>query len=482
MNRTRLILLGIFALLLVLGGIGIVTLLSSSPSGPSADSTPTENSGDSEGLTSPELREAVTPEGILEHVRRFAAIAEENGGNRAAGTAGYDASAQYVARTLREAGYEVRLQEFELPDSAEVADAELERAPSGSADYARGEDFSIMESSGSGQVTASVEPVDFARPEGNADSSSGCELEDFEGFREGSVALLRRGSCTFEVKVENAAAAGAAATLVSNRGSGDEVGLFRGSLGEEEAEIPVLATTAAVGEELADSGAEVRLSVTADAGSATTSNVIATLPGGDEEDTVVVGAHLDSTRAGPGINDNASGAATILEMAQEISDQEEQPANQLRFIFWGGEELGLLGSNHYVSRLSQEELDEIRAYLNFDMVASPNYVPFLYGTPEVEQVFENYFQRQDLETYTFDLGGRSDHGPFAAEGVPVGGIFSGDSSAKTEGQEESYGGEAGEPYDECYHRACDDLDNVSREALDVISDAAAHAAATFLQK
>lgn len=419
----------------------------------------------------------------MEHLRSFARIAEENGGNRAAGTPGYDASAEYVAQTLRDAGYEVEFQKFELPESAETANAELERTQPTPESYERGDGFSPMQSSGAGGVTAPVEPVDFTLSEGNEDSTSGCEPGDFRGFQEGSVALLRRGGCAFEVKVENAAAAGAVAALVSNTGSDGEAGVFRGSLGEEEAEIPVLSTSTAVGRELANSGnTEVRLTVASDAGAATTSNVIATSPGGDGEDTVVVGAHLDSTRAGPGINDNGSGSATVLEIAQEISQLESQPDNQLRFIFWGGEELGLLGSNHYVNQLSQEELDDIRAYLNFDMIASPNYVPFLYGTPEVEQVFENYFERRDRETYTFDLAGRSDHGPFAAEGVPVGGIFSGDSSAKTERQEEIYGGEAGEPYDECYHRACDDLDNISREALDVISDAAAHATATFVQK
>lgn len=482
MARIKLLLVSVLALLLVASGIVFAALLASSPAGaPASAPTPPETTRVSGQLSSSALRETVAPEGILEHERRFAAIAEENSGNRAAGTPGYDASAEYVAETLRESGYEVSMQQFDLPKSAKVTDANLERTLPDPESYARGDDFTIIEHSGDGEVTAPVQSIDFARPaEGGPDSTSGCEPEDFEGFREGSIALLRRGSCTFEVKVDNAAAAGAAAALISNTGSDGETGAFQGSLGDSEAEIPALATSAAVGEALADSeGAEVRLSVSSEATSRTTTNVIATSPGGDEEDTVVVGGHLDSAPNGPGINDNGSGSATILEIAQEMAQLDEQPRNQVRFAFWGAEELGLLGSRHYVGELEQNQLDDIAVYLNLDMVGSPNYIPFLYGTPRVTRVFENYFESQDIETTAFDLSGRSDHGPFAAEDVPVGGIFSGDSTTKTRREAETFGGEPGEPYDSCYHKACDDLDNLNREALNRLSNAAAHATATF---
>lgn len=480
MIRTKLILASIIGLALVSVVVGFLAISGA----PSSESPPTNGSqaGPSQGLSA-QLQEAVAPEGILEHERRFAAIAEENNGNRAAGTSGYDASAEYVADTLREAGYEVSLQRFDLPDSATMTNAELERPRPEPASYARGDDFSTMEFSGSGEVTAPVEPVDLSQAGENGESTSGCEPGDFEDFREGAIALLRRGSCTFEAKVENAAAAGAAAALIANTGQDGETGTFQGSLGESEAEIPVLATSVPTGRELAGAdGAEVRLVVETEAGSGTTSNVIATSPGGNEEETVVVGAHLDSVPNGPGINDNGSGSATILEIAQQMAQLEERPRNQVRFAFWGAEEQGLLGSRHYVGELGADRLDDISVYLNFDMVGSPNYIPFLYGTPEVVQVFEDYFDTRDLETATFDLAGRSDHGPFADEDVPVGGIFSGDSSEKTRRQARIYGGEPGEPYDPCYHRSCDDLDNLSREALNRISDAAAHSVATFAQK
>ena len=478
MIRTKFILAGIIGVVLVSGIVGLLTFSNA----PTAEA-PSGAEAEVSASLSAELRDAVSAEGILEHERRFAEIAEENNGNRAAGTPGYDASAEYVADTLREAGYEVSIQQFDLPDSAATVNAELERTRPETEKYARGEDFSTMEFSGEGEVTASVDPVDFARPDEGAEPTSGCEVEDFEGFREGSVALLRRGSCTFGVKVENAVAAGAAAAIVANTGLEGETGTYGGSLGESEARIPVLATSTAVGRELARSGgAEVRLFIESDAGSGTTSNVIATSPGGEGENTVVVGAHLDSVPNGPGINDNGSGSATILEIAQQMARLDEEPGNRVRFAFWGAEEHGLLGSRHYVDELGAERLDDISVYLNFDMVGSPNYIPFLYGTPEVVQVFENYFDSRDVETATFDLSGRSDHGPFADADVPVGGIFSGDSSEKTERQAEIYGGEPGEPYDACYHRACDDLDNLSREALNRISGAAAHSVAAFARK
>lgn len=451
---------------------------------PTDTTTETDTSPEPAGLSA-ELREAVTVGGVMEHQRRFASIAEENGGNRAAGTPGYKASAEYVAETLREAGYEVSMQRFDLPASEAAIVAELSRVTSDSEDYDRGEDFSPLQFSGTGEVTAAVQPVDFTGAQnGGAASTSGCELEDFEDFEEGSVALIRRGTCTFGVKVANAEAAGASAALISNSGADGEVGAFQGSLEGSGAEVPVIATSAEVGEELSRSDdAEVQeIRVTVEPGAETTTNVIATSPGGDVDNTVMVGAHLDSTPNSPGMNDNASGSSTVLEIAQEMAGLEEKPRNRMRFAFWGAEEIGLVGSSHYVDQLQSEQLENTAVYLNFDMVASPNYLRFLYGSPQVTEVFENYFDERDLETYSFDLAGRSDHGPFAAEDVPVGGIFSGDSSEKTERQARESGGEAGEPYDRCYHTPCDDLDNLNRQAIREISNAAAHATATFAQR
>ena len=427
------------------------------------------------------LREAVTPAGIMEHERRLQDIAMRNGGNRAAGTPGYDASAEYVARTLREAGYRVTVQKFELPVFQEVEPASLERAAPNVREYAEGADFALMEYSGDGEVAGKVLPVDAA--EGS--STSGCEAGDFEGFRDGSVALLRRGACTFQQKARNAEAAGASAALIfDGQPSGSRA--FVGTLRGPGTDIPVLGTSYPVGKELlrdaGDGGAQIRITARTVSGSRTTSNVIAQMPG-DTENTVMVGAHLDSVPKGPGINDNGSGSATILEIAEALGELNTEPRNQVRFAFWGAEEIGLVGSTYYVESLSDFELAGIAAYLNFDMVGSPNHVRFVYGSEEVVTVFEDYFAARNLRsTETLNLSGRSDHGPFEEAGIPAGGLFSGAGGTKSEAQAETYSGQAGEPYDPCYHASCDDIGNVDREAVDEMSDAAAHAVAVFAER
>jgi Zn-dependent M28 family amino/carboxypeptidase len=427
---------------------------------------------------SQELREAVTPEGIMVHARRFDEIAAANNGNRAAGTPGYDASADYVAKSLRDAGYEVTVQRFELPDSAAILDATLRTTGTADArEYAPATDFAAMEGTPTGEVATPLRPVDTDSP------TSGCEAEDFSGFPDGDVALLRRGVCTFGTKARNAEEAGASAAVVFNDGEPEDEVLL-GTLDRPPVGIPVLGTSAAVGEELLGLGGSsiVRLSVAEGAG--TTTNVIAETAGGDADNTLMLGAHLDSVPQGPGINDNGSGSATILEIALQLAEIDAEPRNRVRFAFWGAEEIGLVGSTHYVEGLGDGEIEAIQAYLNFDMVGSPNFVRSVYeGPDEIEEVFDDYFESQGIETETNSaLDGRSDHGPFQDEGIPTGGLFSGAGGTKSEAQAEEFGGEAGAPYDPCYHERCDGVENLDEGAIDQFSDAAAHAAAVLAQR
>lgn len=425
------------------------------------------------------LRAAVTPSNILEHADRLQAIADANGGNRAAGTPGYDASSEYVADKLRDAGYDVTVQRFEFPASAAPRAAEL--AATGVPDapeYALFGDFAPMGGTVGGEVRATLRPVDPGSP------TSGCETEDFTDLERGDVALLRRGVCTFGTKARNAEEAGASAAIVFN--DGEPAGeVLLGELDGPRPGIPVIGTSGSVGEGLLgrEGSSRVRVSV-GDAADNTTTNVIAQTPGGNAEETVMVGAHLDSVVQGPGINDNGSGSATVLEIALQMAKLEEKPANRVRFAFWGAEEIGLLGSTHYVEGLNDGEIEDISAYLNFDMLGSENFVRSVYeGPDEVENVFEGYFDEKNLETETNSaLDGRSDHGPFQDAGVPTGGLFSGAGGTKSEQQEESFGGEAGAPFDACYHESCDDLDNLDKKALDQFSDAAAHATAVLAQR
>ena len=419
------------------------------------------------------LRGSVGVDGIMDHARRFQTIADEHGGNRAAGTPGYDASADYVADRLRQAGYEVEVQSFEFPDYLVVREDDLDIA--GTA--VREADFVLMGGSGLGEAEARVQPVDARSP------TSGCERQDFEGFARGGVALLRRGTCTFRTKAANAEGAGASVAVIFN--AGEAGGVLRGSLGGPGVGIPVMGTSGSLGEELLARGGTPRARVfAAEGGGNRTTNVVAQMPGEVGEGIVMVGAHLDSVPDGPGINDNGSGSATVLEIALGLAELDAEGRNRVRFAFWGAEEIGLLGSRHYVEGLKEGEISSISAYLNFDMVGSPNFTNTVYeGPDEVEDVFGSYFEARDIEAETNSaLEGRSDHGPFQDEGVPTGGLFSGAEGTKTEEQQEAFGGEAGAPFDRCYHLACDDMDNLSEEALDTLSDAAAHATAVLAQR
>jgi Zn-dependent M28 family amino/carboxypeptidase len=414
----------------------------------------------------------------MDHAERLQRIADQNGGTRAAGTPGYDASAEYVADELRGAGYEVDVQRFEFPTSAATLHAQLrETGVGGPREYELAEDFVPMEGTAGGEVEAPLRPVDAGSP------SSGCEAGDFAGFQDGAVALLRRGTCSFGTKARGAEAAGAAAAVVFN--AGEPAGeLLYGALDGPRVAIPVVGASGAVGQELsARAGSSVvRLSV--DSGSPnTTTNVIAETPGGDPDNTVMLGAHLDSVPQGPGINDNGSGSATVLEIALQLAELDAQPRSRVRFAFWGAEEVGLVGSRHYVERLGADEIQDISAYLNFDMTGSPNFVRTIYGGPdEIEDTFEGFFDARGIETETnAALDGRSDHGPFQEAGVPTGGLFSGAGGTKTAEQADAFGGEAGAPFDACYHRSCDDIENLSEGAIDDLSDGAAHAAAVLAQ-
>jgi hypothetical protein len=215
-------------------------------------------------------------------------------------------------------------------------------------------------------------------------------------------------------------------------------------------------------------------------------NLFAETYQGNSHEIVMTGAHYDSVNTGPGINDNGSGTAAILEIAKQMAMNGIVPWKKVRFVFWGAEELGLLGSQYYVQNLVKEEQDEIAIYLNFDMIGSPNFVRAVYHDEDdtsrnqlssnVEQALLEYFEHiANLPAKTLvSLGGRSDHFPFRDVNISVSGLFTGGGDNKTDEDAALFGGVAGEPHDPCYHQACDNLDNVNLEVLDQMSDAAAH--------
>lgn len=206
-------------------------------------------------------------------------------------------------------------------------------------------------------------------------------------------------------------------------------------------------------------------------------NLVADWPGGDTGSTLMTGAHLDSVPAGPGINDNGSGSAGVLETALAVAKADLKPSKHLRFAWWDAEERGMVGSSQYVESLGTDQRGDIAAYLNFDMIGSPNAGHFVYDDdPAVESVFTDWFAAKGVQTeVSEETDGRSDHASFKDAGIPVGGSSTGAGETKTQAQADKWGGAAGEPYDACYHSACDDTSNVGEKALDLHSDAIAHA-------
>ncbi|NUR83818.1 MAG: M28 family peptidase [Nonomuraea sp.] len=205
------------------------------------------------------------------------------------------------------------------------------------------------------------------------------------------------------------------------------------------------------------------------------SNLIADWPGGPTNQTVMLGAHLDSVSAGPGINDNGSGSASLLEVALTLASQKPTLSKHVRFGWWGAEEQGMVGSRYYVQNGGASGVE---VYLNFDMVASPNAGYFVYDDDsQLQRLFNDYYATLGLTTEPDDEGdGRSDHAYFKNAGVRVGGIAAGADLIKSSAEARAWGGTAGQPFDRCYHSACDSYpSNINVTALDRSTDATAYA-------
>ena len=480
------------------------------------------------------LREAVTADAIMDHLAELQKIADNNGGTRASGTPGYDASIDYIEGLLVAAGYEVTRQDFTFNSFRELSDPVFERVSPDPETYVPGEDFFTAEYSGSGDVTAPLQAVDLVLPPGPtaSTSNSGCEASDFVDFIEGNIALVQRGTCDFSVKAANAFDAGAVGVVIFNEGQAGRTDTLNPTLGDAFSDpLPVVGTSFAIGDELASllEQGEVVIHLKTETLielDVPTQNLIAETPTGRDDRVVMAGAHLDSVPEGPGIEDNGTGSGTLLETALQIADLGIEPRNTIRFAWWGAEEAGLVGSQHYVDSLSKSDAKDIELYLNFDMIGSPNYARFVYdgdgsafgikgptGSDDIEQVFEDFFTSQGLASEPTAFDGRSDYDAFISAGIPAGGLFTGAEGAKTPAQVALYGGLAtfaGEPvsYDPCYHQACDSLDpigdgadaalytalnaayggaleyngvisNINTKALEEMADAVAHAVLTY---
>jgi Zn-dependent M28 family amino/carboxypeptidase len=424
------------------------------------------------------LLDEAASKGAFRHLRALQDIASASGGNRAAGTPGYDRSAEYVAERLKEAGYLVHFEEFEFPFFEERVPPVLRvSTPDGRQDPAPPAAFRTLTNSGSSNVTARLRAVRLGvAEEPPGASTSGCETADFEDFEPGFVALIRRGTCTFQTKVENAHAAGAAGAVIMNEGTAGRTDAFSGWL-SQLAPIPVVGVSYELGRSLeiaARDGASVRLEVNAVTGQRLTRNVLAETSFNGDRSFIVVGAHLDSVPEGPGINDNGSGSAAVLEAALRLAQEPTQASIGVRFAFWGAEERGLIGSRHHVGSLSEKVRRQIALYINLDMVGSPNFARFVQSSAAsdglaaiVRRELLADFREHNL-TVEERAGGRfgSDDALFSQKGIPTLGLYTGAGGPKSETQANLFGGAAARPYDPCYHRACDTIENINREVLE----------------
>lgn len=462
--------------------------------------TPTGSTPSSSGCENRNLNqidkflECVDGEDAMEHLVALQGFADANGGTRASGTPGYDQSADYVADLLTDAGFSVERQVFDFSlfteNSSWVSvDGNLVATQTMS--------FSGSEIITNGNVIA----VDLDLGLGNS-SSSGCEVADFtphDWSGSNDIALIQRGACAFGTKAINATAAGAEAVIIFNQGNTADPGrqdIIGGTLGEGAiGVVAVLDIAYSDGEAIAMGAGPVGISADTTIVTRTTENIVADLAGVNPNNVVMAGAHLDSVSDGPGIQDNGSGSAALLTVALAMGNNKKYtPQNTLRFAWWGAEESGLIGSDNYVFHpgfgLTQQEYDALALYLNFDMVASPNFIYGVYdadestfqapvfvppGSEALEDLFEAYYTIEGVPYEDTEFSGRSDYQAFIDVGIPASGLFTGAEGIKTPAQESIWGGTAGVQYDPCYHLACDTVDNVSGEALDVNVDAIAYA-------
>ncbi|MER8188458.1 M28 family peptidase [Kitasatospora sp. NPDC094015] len=206
-------------------------------------------------------------------------------------------------------------------------------------------------------------------------------------------------------------------------------------------------------------------------------NLIADWPGGPADQVTMFGAHLDSVAAGPGINDNGSGSAVLLENALALAQQNPTMTRHVRFAWWTGEEQGLQGSASYVGQLSSAQRSAVKAYYNFDMVGSPNAGYFVNNlTSTAAAPLKAYWDSLGLQPEENVEGqGRSDDYSFQQGGIPTSGYAAGASAVKSSAQAAKWGGTAGRAYDSCYHQSCDTTGNVSATVLDRSADGVASA-------
>jgi len=444
-------------------------------------------------VDSTRLERLVTVGGITEHQRALQHIADRNGGTRSTRSAGYTASAAYVKATLEKAGYTARYEMFNMPQWRENAAPVLRQISPTSKTYVAGAagdddspsvDFIAFEHTPTTSLTnVKVVPTEDVVIPSPGGTTSGCEMSDFPAATSGAVSLIQRGTCTFTQKLDNAVQAGAVGVILFNEGNTADRSnaLFRSA--SSGYPLPAVSSSFAVGQEFynayqAGQNPTVNLTTNGVDEQKLYPNVVAETKRGDANHMVLLGAHLDSVPAGPGVNDDGSGTAFQLELAEQLAKAGTPPRNKIRFLWFGGEEDGLVGSQYYAAHLSDSEVARTDMMLDTDMIASPNFARLVYdgdgstfgsensgpeGSGTIERVLTEYWAQRGMVSEPIPFDGRSDYVGFISRGIPAGGVFAGAEGHKTAEQVAKYGGVAGEQFDPCYHEDCDTYSTVTRQ-------------------
>ena len=435
-----------------------------------------------------DLSGKVGVDGMYVHLRKLAEIAGANNGSRAEGTSGYDASVDYVAQTLRDKGFDVQTPEYERLGVARPGNPTLTVSGRGyPVDQA-----SLLTPTPAGGLRAVT-----LRPQ----KPAGCAAADYgTKTMKGAIAVVDDTGCSVVDKQTTAVAEGAVGLLVvSDPGTaGSPKGLFTPGY-YQRLKVPVGVIDADADAALRRTDAPVLLTLDAKAAMVKSRNVVAQTRTGDTHNVVMAGAHLGTVARSPGINDNGTGVAALLETAAALGSQ-PQVANAVRFGFWGSEEAVLAGSTKYVAGLDRDQLNDIALYLNFDMLGSPNAGFFTYdgdqsgqpnpdvpastvptGSAGIERTLAGYLNLAGIRPADMPLGKAADYSPFLDAGVPIGGTTTGAAQRKTETQARLWGGTAGVAFDRNNHLPGDTVDNVSRDALAVMGPGVAFAVGTYAQ-
>lgn len=318
----------------------------------------------------------------------------------------------------------------------------------------------------------------------------GCDASDFGSNARGNIVLVKRGECAFGEKLRQAGIAGAVGMVMYDPESGEK--LTHGTLGDpDKLQVPSVLLLGDDGLKYASAlgnGTQIEATLYIDSyvKKIRTLNVVAETVDGDHDNVVALGAHSDSVGEGPGINDDGSGTISLLEVAKQL--QNFKVNNAVRFAWWAAEEEGLLGSNWYAGHLLPEENAKVRLFMDYDMMASPNYEYQVYdannedhpnGSGTLKDLYIDWYVAHGLNYTLIEFDGRLDYVGFIEAGIPAGGIATGAEGVKTKEGVAKFGGVAGEWFDQCYHQACDDLLNPNYEAWTFNTQLIAHSVATY---